>query len=306
MSLGILCIAGVVVLWGSIAILVKVILRTIDPFTLAFLRLFQGTAVLVLLFRLQGGSLRGLLWKSRWIWVGAGGACINFVFYALSLHHTTASSAVLIVQVQFVLFVILTGVYLRERVSLLKICCMGVTICGVVWVVWSPASTSGAIPPTTLGNLLMLLGAGGWAVYALANKALSRQAHSFQVLIPMLGLSAMAVGAFAFGRLALVGFESRLPISLSAVGAVLLLGIVCTGGSFYLQFEAFKRLSSATAGTMTSVSPLLSILLARWLLGEGQSRSILLASGLIVIGIVGIVQAERTESKRVQRRRATH
>ena len=45
MGIGILCMLGVFALWSVIPVLVKLLFPVFDPFTIAFLRLLQGAAV---------------------------------------------------------------------------------------------------------------------------------------------------------------------------------------------------------------------------------------------------------------------
>ncbi|MBT3605653.1 MAG: EamA family transporter, partial [Candidatus Latescibacteria bacterium] len=96
MRAGILYMIGVVILWGIIPILVKIVLTTIDPFSIAFLRLFQGTLALLVLYRIRGGQWRALFQKNRLLLIGGAGLGINYVLFSVGLNFTTAGAAVLI------------------------------------------------------------------------------------------------------------------------------------------------------------------------------------------------------------------
>lgn len=47
MGIGIACMLGVVALWSIVPVLVKLLIPIFDPFTIAFLRLSQGAAVVL-------------------------------------------------------------------------------------------------------------------------------------------------------------------------------------------------------------------------------------------------------------------
>jgi len=284
---------GVVGLWSIIPTLVKIVLREIDPFSLAFLRLFQGTVVLFLLYYLRGGRWRDLFPLNRWVLLGGIGIGLNYCLFSWSLSLTTASAGVLIVQIQVVTWVLLATLFLGERLTALKIVGMLSVVGGVVLIVRG----RGPLGPLfhseyTVGNVLMLLAGLGWGVYALANQALSRNRESFRILIPLLGLGTLVAGPAAALR-----FDLRPALSLSTLVGIVLLGCLCTGGAFYLLSEGIKRLSAALAGTMTNLSPLFSVLLAHLILHEDFPATMFVAAGLIMGGIFLIAHTERRTNR---------
>ena len=132
MRTGILCMVTTTVLWSIIPILVKIALKTIDPFSLSFLRLFQGAVVLLLLYRIRGGQWRALFQKNRWLLIGGIGTSINYALFTVGLNFTTAGAGVLVVQIQVVTLSVLAALFLDERLTAFKIAGMVAVICGVV------------------------------------------------------------------------------------------------------------------------------------------------------------------------------
>jgi drug/metabolite transporter (DMT)-like permease len=292
MNRGILYMLGVVGLWSIIPILTKVVLREIDPFSLAFLRLLQGTAVLLLVYGLRGGRWRELSPLNPWVFLGGVGIGLNYCLFSWSLSLTTASAGVLIVQAQLVTWVLLAALFLGERLTLRRVGGMLAVIGGVVLIVRG----RGPLGPLfhsqyTAGNGLMLLAGIAWGVYATANQALSPNRGSLRTLIPLLGLGAVVAAPAAALRL-----EPRPMLSLSALVGIVILGCLGTGGAFYLLSEGIRHLSTALAGAMTSLSPLLSVLLAHLILHEALPATVFMAAVLIVGGISLIVRAEHRGS----------
>ena len=72
MGIGILCMLGVFALWSVIPVLVKLLFSVFDPFTIAFLRLLQGAAVVSVAFFARGHTLRDIQW-SWWHLIGGLG-----------------------------------------------------------------------------------------------------------------------------------------------------------------------------------------------------------------------------------------
>ena len=91
MGIGVLCMLGVFALWSVIPVLVKLLFPVFDPFTIAFLRLLQGAAVVSAAFFARGHNLRDIQW-SWWHVIGGLGMSLNFSLYALALSYTTASA----------------------------------------------------------------------------------------------------------------------------------------------------------------------------------------------------------------------
>ena len=90
---------GVIVLWGIVPVLVKVLLSFFEPFSIAFFRLSQGWVLVLAVFLVRGQRVRDIQWN-RWHLLGGIGLSLNFLLYALSLSYTTVSTGVLIVQFQ--------------------------------------------------------------------------------------------------------------------------------------------------------------------------------------------------------------
>ena len=295
MRTGILCIVAVTALWGIIPILVKIVLKTIDPFSLSFLRLFQGAVVLLLLYRIRGGQWKALFQKNRWHLIGGIGISINYALFTIGLNFTTAGAGVLVVQIQVVTLAVLAALFLGERLTVFKIAGMVAVICGVVFVVL-PQNTLGSMfgSQYTLGNAMMFVSGITWGIYALANKTLSKQMGSFHILIPIFGIGALVTGVVASKH-----FELKAAISVKALAVIVILGTLCTGGAYYLLSEGLKRLSAALAVTITTLSPLLSLWLAHLILGEEISTAMFVATALIIGGILVMVYSERNHEKPV-------
>jgi drug/metabolite transporter (DMT)-like permease len=288
MGFGIACMLGVVALWSIVPVLVKLLLPILDPFTIAFLRLSQGTAVVLVAYLLRGYRLTDI--RLRW-WhlIGGVGAGLNYALFALSLSFTTASAGVLVVQVQYVTLALLATVVLREKLGLGKVAGMALVLGGVgLIVVMRSDVTSLLAPRYVLGNVLMLFSGMGWGVYAVSNKVLLGRAGTLAALLPIL-----VIGSGISGVLAATHFELRSAPTLGALAAMLVVGVVATGGAFILVSQGIKRLSAALAGTLTGVAPVTQILLAHFVLGEPLSWSLAGGGALILSGIFGMVLSER-------------
>jgi drug/metabolite transporter (DMT)-like permease len=292
MGIGIACMVGVVALWSIVPVLVKLLIPIFDPYTIAFLRLAQGAVVVLAVFFARGHSLRNIH-LSWWHLLGGLGVGLNYSMFALSLSYTTASAGVLIAQVQYVTLAVLAALVLHESLGPGKIAGMALTLVGIVVIVGMRSDVSHLLAPHyVLGNVLMLFSGLGWGVYALSNKALSHRAGTLSILTPML-----TIGVAITGGLAAVRFDLYSTPTSSTLAAALVLGILGTGGAFILVSEGMKRLSAALVGTATAVAPIGQISLAHWVLGEPVTWGLASGGILILVGVLGIVYAERRQSQ---------
>ena len=74
------------------------------------------------------------------------------------------------------------------------------------------------------------------------------------------------------------------PVSLHAWGAVIALGVACTGVAYMLFFHLIAVAGPARAITVTFVIPIFGILWGALFLGEGVSAGMLEGCGVILVG----------------------
>lgn len=290
MIIGILCMFGVVVLWGITPTFIKIALHSFSPFTVAFLRLFLGVLVLCIVRSVRKEWRGGRVFrKDRRLLIGGIGVSINYAFFCLSLSYTTAGAGGLVVQVQFVVLAILAAVILKEHFRPLKIVGILMVISGIVLVLAVRGDLRTAFAPRfRFGNLLMLISGTGWAIYALSNKITSPHYSKYEILIPML-----FVGVLVNGTAALISGNPITTLAIKPVLAVLVLGIFSTGLGFVLIDTGMRRLSAGLAGTITGVTPLFNLILAHLILGEPLLPLFIVSGILIATGLAGIVRAEK-------------
>ena len=288
MGTGIVCMFGVVVLWSFTPLLVKIALRTFDPFTVTLFRLIQGVVFTTVLYRCRGHKLKSLLTFDPWLLIGGAGISLNYIFYVFGFYYTTAGTGGLIMQFQIVIFILLAVIVLHEPIGIPKIVGIVVVITGVSLVFLAqekPAETFAS--KFLLGNSLLVVSAVGWGLYGLANKVLSVRRMNLQILIPILSMACVCAAVAASTQ-----FEIKSPVSLEAAVVIAILGILCTGVNFLLLSEGIKRLSASLAGIMISLTPVCNLFLAHWILGEPLVPKTLFGAALIVGGILVIMLQE--------------
>ncbi len=136
-------------LWGSSFAVVKIGLRSIDPFWFVFLR-FAAASVLVVLFSVLTGRIRrvlALLRNPLVLWLGITNAA-GFVFQFKGQTMTTAANAALLINASTLFVAMASRVVFRERFGPLKVIAVLVGMAGVFLV------TTGGRPSAAMGAAL--------------------------------------------------------------------------------------------------------------------------------------------------------
>ena len=293
MRIGVAAMLAATAVWMVIPILVKIALRSFDPIVISAVRLPMATVLLAALHRALGGRLRELTPASGWHLIGGVALGVNYQLYALGMSLTTAGAGTVLIQVQIVTLVLLARWVLRERVSPIKLAAIVGVIAGGGLILAAP----GAVDALTAsayrsGNLVMIASGIGFGVYGLASRALAGgqgpgRGTALQIAVPLLGIASVV-------NLLFLPF-ARWPQSVSAdaVVALLALGVVGTAVNYALLAVAFRRLSAATAGTITALTPSGVIVLAAVTLGEPVPLSIVVATVIVTAGLFALMWGER-------------
>ena len=304
---GVAAMLAATAVWIMIPILMKVALRVFDPILISASRLPVAALLLAALHRARGGRLRDLLPGSGWHLIGGVALGVNYQLFALGMSLTTAGAGTVIIQVQIVTLVLLARWVLRERLSPVKLAAIAGVMAGGALVLAAPGAVDDlAAPSYRTGNLVMIAAAAGFGCYGLASRALAGRAQSgrhgpkggaaLRIAVPILGVASVV-------NLCLLPF-ARWPASVpaGALAALLSLGVVGTAANYALMTAAFRRLSAATAGTITALTPPGVIALAAVTLGEPVPPSMAAAAAIVTAGLLALIWDERTRDDRRARR----
>jgi drug/metabolite transporter (DMT)-like permease len=144
------------------------------------------------------------------------------------------------------------------------------------------------------GNLLMVLAGLGSAVQYTSQKVLSAQRSSLEILLPVFALSAAANLPFAWAS----GGLSR-AYDGQTWALIVFLGLVLTGGSYFLLAEGYRRCAATTAVTITNTTIFMTLVWSVVLLGERVSAIMVVGALLVVAGAIAVVIADRQAARRV-------
>ncbi len=271
-----LLFAAMSVIWGIPYLLIKVAVVELSPAAVAGSRTLLAALILLPLAAHQG-ALRPAM--ALWKWVLAF-AMLEMAGPWLLLGHAetrvSSSFAGLMLATVPLIGVLIAGLR-REPHAFAPIRLRGLVV-GIVGVVGLVGldSQSGVVDLLSVIELL-LVAVGYAAAPVIANTVLAE--------VPAMGVIAVSVGAVALLYLPwTVGEYSGGGISGEVLGAVLVLGLLCTALAFVLFFRLIALAGPVRATVITFFNPAVALGLGMLVLGESLTTGMLLGFPLVLLG----------------------
>ncbi len=277
-----------IVFWGVSFVATKAVVAEISPWTLVFVRAGLGSLLLVAILALR----RQPVWPPRdALWPLAAMGLVGVAFhqslqaYALTL--TSAVNAGWLIGLIPLWSALLAAWLLKERLGPLRVTGLLVGFAGAVLVVTGGRSGAASLGlPSTRGDLLLLASTLNWALYTVMGHATIRRLGPTRATAgAMLMGWAMLAPAFVARR----GWEELLRLGASGWGAVLFLGLACSGLGYLFWYRALEKLEASRVAAFLYLEPLVTVAAAMLLLGEPVG-AVAVAGGLLVLGGVALVQ----------------
>lgn len=159
--------------WGVSFVSTKAVLDKLDPFTLLVIRFGIGALFLLCLLLLLKEKLKiNPAYIPHLIVLGILGVFIHQVIQASALLTIDASSAGWMISLSPIFTVILSMIFLNEKMTVLKAIGMILALFGVLMIT-TGGSEKTFEPALNIGYLLMLLSTLNWAVYSVLLKKLN-------------------------------------------------------------------------------------------------------------------------------------
>ncbi len=278
-AVGALIVAMIV--WASSFIAIKATLPYIEPMSIIFGRML--IASLCFVYFIKGFTKLGFTKKDikHIALMVLFEPCLYFIFEAQALVYTTAGQAGMITSMMPLITAIGAGIFLNELISKKLILGSIVAIFGAVWLSLSGTGDEYATNPL-LGNSLefmaMICGAG----YAISIR------HLVKRFSPLFLTAIQSfVGFLFFLPFAVWDYNTvDMDFNITAISWIIYLGVVVTLGGYGLFNFALSRMAVSKASMYINLIPIFTLVLAFLILGETLAYIELIASGIILAGVL--------------------
>lgn len=263
------------VLWGSLYVVSKYILGKLPTFTISFLRFSIAFAVLTVT---QKRNVRPV--EKRDIpylfLLGIGGYFVAVGAQLLGTKYAGASMASLLNSLNPVTMTLFAALILHEPLTKGKAAGIALALAGVYVILGG----GGANSPVGIG--LSLFSVLFWSLVSVLMRRVTQKYDAISVTRYGVGIAALCYLPVCLWKIAETG-----GIHLDAPGilALLYMGVVCTGGAYYLWNKSLSLLDASTCSAFYPVQPLVSAGLGMLFLGEKTGLGFWIGALLIVAGI---------------------
>lgn len=268
------------VIWGAASPIFKWSLTNVEPFTLAFLRFFIATIIL-LPFVLK--SLRIEMKDVGKIFLMAlFGTTINISFFFLALQKTSSINAPIIASAGPI-FLFLGGVlFLNEKLKTKTIVGGLLGFLGVLIIVLMPIIEKG-VDGSFLGNILLIFATLAGVVHVILNKELAKKYKALTLVFWTFFIATATFFPLFFWEVQNHGLLTNLDYK--GIIGILFGATLSSALAYYLFYYAIEKMNVADVGMFTYMDPIVAILIAAPLLGEFPDALFVMGSFLIFFGI---------------------
>jgi drug/metabolite transporter (DMT)-like permease len=283
--IGILLIAISAASFGTLAIFGRFAYADgMDIFTVLFLRFGISAAFMTVILLLRKEQFpRGRI-LAQLVGMGALGYVGQSFSYMTAIKYASAGLVALLLYLYPMFVLILSVLVFREKLTGVKIPALILALIGTALTV-DPAG--GQIT----GILLAIAAALIYSVYIIVGTNVMKHVSAVQ--------SSMVIFASAgavYGLLTLIN-GATFPVSNAGWMAVLGLIVISTIIPVVTFLAGLERIGPTNAAMLSTLEPVVTVLLAAWLFGETLLPIVLLGGGLILTAVVLLTRAELRRGK---------
>ncbi|MFS0724563.1 DMT family transporter [Paenibacillus sp. 1P07SE] len=266
--------------WSFVGLLVKSASTMVDASMITFARFSLGIFFLGLFLLLKDGRIQ-LRSHLKWIWLGAAGKSINYIFENIAISMGYAYGNILIPPIQTVVLLLVSPLLFKEHVSgkgwIAAACCMA----GVLAISWNGQPLDDLLGGSGWITLLFACSAVGSALHVLSQKqlvqAMDNGSMNFSVFFWCSVLTALPLPMQSEGFIG--------PMSVWAWLALAALGLI-TGLSFVWFSEAVRRVPFPMIIIVSNSMVLFTILWSFLFLGEPITVYIIGGTVMFFLGLL--------------------
>jgi drug/metabolite transporter (DMT)-like permease len=286
-SLAYLAIIVTTVLWSSSLIFAKLIFAEVGPIVFVALR-YTLACPFLLVVTLQHKRKQTVEdVKNNWtilLVAGLSGPFISQILQYIGLELTTASDALLLLNLTPIFAVILAAPVLNEKLTIEKVVGLVLATIGAMFIVMNTVPESATFDFwRILGNLIVIVSTFFFAINGIAGKiaiksvdAVSTTFYSTLFAVPFIWISATLLDDVTI----------LLTMSIQAWLVVMWVAIVNTVIAFILYYESMKHIEASLVQIMLNLIAVWGVLMSILVLHETVTYLQIFGGAITVLGVV--------------------
>lgn len=212
----------------------------------------------------------------------AFGMCLNMVFFIKGLSLSTPINSSVIITIMPIIVLLLSAIFLKERITSLKITGIVFGFLGALTLVLYGNSFIKNAPNIPLGNAMMLINAFSYGAYLVIIKPITKKYHVITLMKWMFPLGVLMNLPFGLNELTAVAWSGLPWEGIWRIGFVL---FFTTFFAYLLNMYALREVPPSTIGVLTYVQPIIAILYASFTGNDQLDGVKSLATLLVFVGV---------------------
>ncbi|WP_405330529.1 DMT family transporter [Leeuwenhoekiella sp. LLG6367-2.1] len=233
--------------------------------------------------------------KDYWRLFGCAvfGMFINMLAFFKGLSLSTPINSSVIITLSPVILLVLSAIFLKEKISPIKIIGIAIGMLGALVLVLFGASTQANAPNIPLGNVLYFVNGATYAIYLILVKPITNK-YSTITLMKWLFLTGVFLNLpFTISEFTDVNW---LDLPTRVIWIMLFVVVGTTFSTYFLNLYALKTLKASTVGAFIYLQPLIAVIFAV-LVGADRITPVRALAGLLIFA--GVYLSTRTKKSKV-------
>ncbi|QOR66010.1 DMT family transporter [Cytobacillus suaedae] len=269
--------------WGVSFVSTKAVLGKLDPFTLLVLRFGIGAIFLFILLLLKRYRFFiSLKYVPHLVILGILGVFVHQVLQATALLTIDASAAGWLISFSPIFTVILSMLFLHEKMSFTKAIGMILAFTGVILITTARSGQSLHFA-INVGFLLMILSTLNWAIYSILLKKLAIPYPALVVTFYMSLIGFILTTPFIIRN---KGWSSLELLSTSEWAHLLFLGVFVSGIAYWYWGKAHEVLEASKVSMFMYLEPITTLIAAIVILQEEIFIKSVIGGIIIIAGVI--------------------
>ncbi len=300
---GILYASFTALLWGVLAIVLKIIDKDIEPATIVWFRFVLAFGMLAAWQAVKNPSSFKLISKPPLLLIIATlGLSWNYISFMMGIHYTTPSNAQLFIQTGPILLAVAGIVFFKEKISRLQTVGFAVAIAGIGFFYRDQLMAFfDTKHEYNLGVIYILTSAMAWATYAILQKKLVKKYSIESLNLFVFGLPVLLYAPF-------INLGPLLHVSWVTWVLLLFVGLN-TLFSYTFLSVALKNTDASKVSIIIILNPIITFICmdiftrldVTWIQHERFSSMSIVGAVLVIVG--AILVAKRQKPKREKQKK---
>lgn len=267
------------IMFGSVSVLAKPLMSTVNPLLLSSLIYLIAAATLTPLAQKQSFQKT----KKNYLLIlviSICGAVIAPSLFFIGLTHASASDAALIANGEVFFSVLLAMIFFKERLGKFGYVATALIFVGMIIITTDLNFSDFTLRQLHYQDILLILSMLFWGIDNNLSRILAEKIH-----VAKIAQIKSAMGGTILFVIAVFGIGVQLNIQLSAIPSILVLGMIGFAASLYFFLQSLKRINTVRTVLIFSTSSVFGLIAASVFLQEQIDWYQIVAAGIMIFGV---------------------